>query len=111
MTRSERKRESNGTDRRSQSQKKKDRKRDKNALEELVKAVIDRLPRKDMTHVNKEFVCNCCHLHYCVAFDGNDVFCRECFFVEGCLKKMSGNTKTCNYCEGKEMGSESHVMH
>lgn len=93
-------------DRRSKSRRRKESDEERQANRELALLIISYLPKKNSEHINNKFLCNCCHLYYCVGFDCTDVFCRECHYQLGYLKLASGAVKKCNYCERKEVGSE-----
>ncbi|KKQ13528.1 MAG: hypothetical protein US30_C0013G0063 [Candidatus Moranbacteria bacterium GW2011_GWF2_36_839] len=110
--RKQKKRERRSKDRRPKSKRRKDFAEERQIISDAARLIVSYLPRKEVKHANEKFLCTSCHLYYCVGFDGNDVFCRECHYRLGCLKLASGATNQCNYCEGKEVGSEeSHVIH
>lgn len=109
--RKQKKRLRRSKDRRPKSKRRKDSAEERQIKHELALLIIARIPRKKVEHANEKFLCMDCKLYYCVGFDGQDVFCRECHYRLGCLKLASGAVKQCNFC-GKEAGSEGQpTMH
>ncbi len=48
---------------------------------------------------NKKVHCKECQSNYCLAFDGNDVFCKTCYCKSYCSKELR-RFRTCQSCKG-----------
>jgi len=56
--------------------------------------LIERDPGENRIHF-----CGTCRMPYCMGFDGKEVFCRECHYLPGCLKRGDITIKrTCGSC-------------
>jgi hypothetical protein len=55
--------------------------------------------------------CPHCDLDYCLGFDGVDMFCRECYYSNSCIKEVIFPSKTCNWCKENINVSMPDVPH
>ena len=48
--------------------------------------------------MGRKFFCPSCQLSWEYGYDGIAVFCRDCFYFNGCIKEVE-EIKTCKHCE------------
>lgn len=89
MTRKQRKRE------RKQKKKNQPFTKDETAI---LKAIGRRMSKIENPLIGIKFHCRTCAQSWEYGFDNKVVWCRECYYREGCLKDIE-DFKTCRHCE------------
>jgi hypothetical protein len=84
-----------------------------NGLGKLAWQLLKCLPVR--RHLREEYNarshCPHCDLDYCLGFDGVDMFCRECYYSNSCIKEVIFPSKTCNWCKENINVSMPDVPH
>ena len=75
----------------------------KKSLENLAWKLARALPKRN--HPKEEYnaraECPHCALSYCRGFDGVQIFCRECYYENACIKTTEFPALMCDWCKGE----------
>ena len=72
-------------------------------IDELSWAMAKMMTQIPVENVNELHFCETCHQRYCIAYNGSDQFCRDCYYKDCCLKQDNISIhKTCKHCGGEK---------